>query len=264
MGFPRSIAAISCKLDPATITWLAQLGTRPSVAVISAVDHFIKGCKADGNWTLLDRFWLFAQDNQTNSLTSIVNPTSSVATEVSSPGWTSLQGYTSNGTTSYINTNYTPSTDAVNFTQNSATQFIYSRTDSQEASLQGGGGLANLHATHLNIRNSSDQILSRTNGTTATGAISNTSSLGFFTAVRSSFTAVTFYRNGSSLGSPASNTSTGLATVKLYALSNNNNGTAANFSTRQIAVYGFGSGSINQATFYTRVLNLATELGFNV
>ena len=101
----RRIVLDGVTLLPETKSWLAVLPSRPSAQVINAVNTFIRTCIADGNWQLLDRFWLFAQDIQANAVYSIVNPTSTACTQVNSPTWTQYQGYTGNGSNMYLNTN---------------------------------------------------------------------------------------------------------------------------------------------------------------
>ena len=50
----------------------------------------------------------------------------------------------------------------------------------------------------------------------------------------------------------------------MYVLAFNNNGAAANFSTRQLSLSAIGSGVVNQSTFYTAVQALGTSIGWQV
>lgn len=50
----------------------------------------------------------------------------------------------------------------------------------------------------------------------------------------------------------------------MYVLALNSNGTASNFSARQLSVSGIGSGIINQSTFYTTLQVLGTSLGWAI
>src|SRR6516165_11392663 len=58
-------------LDSATTAWISAIGApAPSSAQQTRVDNLIKNLKAHGLWTVLDRLWLFAGENQTNQATT--------------------------------------------------------------------------------------------------------------------------------------------------------------------------------------------------
>lgn len=76
--------------------------------------------KGTGDWDLIDRLFLLKNTSAIAALTSIKNPTSTAATVVNSPTFTADVGYAFNGSTQYLNTQYIPSTDGVNWVLNSA------------------------------------------------------------------------------------------------------------------------------------------------
>ena len=89
-------------------------------AVPNAYDDTYKGyintlvttLKSDGNWTKLDRLWLFANTTTGNAIIDLKALAS--ATLVNAPAFVADQGYTGDGSTSYINSNYTPTNATIN------------------------------------------------------------------------------------------------------------------------------------------------------
>ena len=256
-----SLILLDTVLLKETKNWLASLTTPPRNDVVKAINSFIKTCKNDGNWSLLDRFYLFAQDNQTNAKISIANPTSTACTEVNSPTWTSMQGYTGKGSNMSVNTNYNTSTNGVNFVQDSGSMGVYNRSNTAENK----DDMGNLSATTTNA------VRSRQAAGAQTGAINQASSLsiaqtdalGFNVSVRTGAAACALWKNGTQVQT-GSNASVTVPSFNIFILALNNVGTAANFSSKQIAIAFIGSGSINQLSFYNANQTLATSLGFNV
>lgn len=92
-------------------------------------DHFARLKNIIANLPL-DSFYLFAQPTEAEALTDLAKPARS-ATKFVSPAFTPNKGYTGGGATSgtYIDTNYNPAVDAVNFSQNSNSFGIWSLTN---------------------------------------------------------------------------------------------------------------------------------------
>lgn len=75
-------------------------------------------------WADIDVFWIFANDGgQDYARLNHKDPSTFLITLVNSPTFTSNVGFASNGTTSYEDTNWDPSSDGVNFTQDDASWF---------------------------------------------------------------------------------------------------------------------------------------------
>lgn len=249
-------------LQPETILWLSNLPSRPNQLVINAVDVFIKTCKADGNWELLDRFWLFAQDNQVNSLRSIVNPSSTPCSEVNSPGWVQYQGYLSNGSSSYINSNFNASIHGVKYTLNNFSFGFYSLTNIQETNID-MGALDGSNRAYIYSRRATNITVSTANTALDNSGvpITNTNSSGFIVVNRIISTSFTTLRNGSSLGT-STITTTGLPNTSFFICSLSSGGTPSSFSNKRIAFAYTGSGNINHVKFNTAITVLRTTLGF--
>jgi hypothetical protein len=235
-----------------TKAWLKVLPSRPAPKVVYAVNDFIKTCKQDGTWQLLDRFWLFAQDKQANAVYSIVNPSSTACTEVNSPSWTAYRGYTGNGTSSYLNSNYNETSNGVNFTQNSASIFVYSRTNENAATTVEIGHSDATNKTFIACRSTANQVSIPINMSSGVGspALANTDGSGFFQLSRTASNLSTCYRNGGSLGT-SNQVSNGIVNNNMYICADNLAGVASLFSVKQISIAAVGGGGINASKFYT-------------
>lgn len=75
----------------------------------------------------LDAYYNLALHNAADALLDWFRPTS--ATLVNAPTFTQYQGFTTNGSSSYIRINYNPGTDAVNYSLNNNSITIYTRTN---------------------------------------------------------------------------------------------------------------------------------------
>lgn len=250
-------------LQTETTQWLSVLPQRPSNRTISAVNNFIKAAKSNGYFYLLDRFWLFAQDIQTNAVYSIVNPTSTTCTEVNAPTFLAYNGFDFNGTSQYLNTNYTPSTNGVNYTLNNASHGVYCNenvggTFGWDMGLQDAS-----NASTISLRDNTNTCYAKVNNAVAnfvSGANSN--SIGLFNVVRSGVNTISIYINGVSTYSDT-DVSTSLPTRPFFLGAYNNNGTAGSYVTRNLCISFVGSGSINFGLLNSDIITyLKTPLGF--
>jgi hypothetical protein len=240
-------------------TLFRNMNVPPEGARKKVIDTFIKGLKADGIWALLDTLWVTAAHSQQASRLNWKTPGTFTLTEVNSPAWVTDRGYTSNGSTSYLDTNFAPGTHAAQYTLNNASAGVYLRTDLNESTVDMGDST------------SGNRLLidSRFTGSYFGGVndISNLSvavsdSLGMFSAVRTSSSARSLWVRGISVASDAQ-ASSAVPVDNIYILCRNNGG-AATFSNRQNALSFLGSGSINQLTLYNRMQTYMTSLGANV
>ena len=94
--------------------------TAPSEAQKTLQNTLVTDLKTAGVWDKLDLFYVFATDGDSDYATlNWKTPTSFQATKVSSPTFTTNQGFQGDGSSAYLRTNYIPSTDAVNVTPTS-------------------------------------------------------------------------------------------------------------------------------------------------
>lgn len=111
----------------AILTKATDLGyTLPSVSVRTKQNLLLKTLKTIGVWNKLDVFYVFAQDGGRAFATlNWKNPNANQSTLVSSPTFVNNGGFTGNGTSSYIDTNFNPATQGVQYTQNDASRYFF-------------------------------------------------------------------------------------------------------------------------------------------
>jgi hypothetical protein len=98
--------------------------TLPSAGQQTLQNQLVVDLKAGGVWSKLDTFAVFATDG--NSDFALIDwKRLSQYTAVNSPTFTTNEGFTGNGTSSYIDTNFNPSTSGVNYTLNNASRYFF-------------------------------------------------------------------------------------------------------------------------------------------
>lgn len=103
--------------------------TAPSASQQTLQNTLVTDLKTAGVWDKLDVFYVFATDGDSDFATlNWKAPSSHQVTKVNSPTFTADSGFTGNGSSSYLNTNYDPSTSGTNYTLNDASISIWSNT----------------------------------------------------------------------------------------------------------------------------------------
>jgi stage V sporulation protein SpoVS len=113
-------ATYQAVLDYAT----TQGYTLPSDSQKLLQNQLVIDLKAGGIWDKLDTFVNFATDGS-SSFALIDWKRLTQYTAVNSPTFTTNEGFTGNGTSSYIDTNFNPAISGVNYTLNDASRYIY-------------------------------------------------------------------------------------------------------------------------------------------
>ncbi len=246
---------------PEASALFARMSVQPSDSRKMIISETIYQLQVAGIWNKLDIiYFTAAHDSQSAGLNW--KSTENTITAINSPLFTTDRGYSGNGTTNYVNTNYNPLT-GITWTQNSASFGIYSRTNITENKSSGaangsGTGLA------LGFRNTSNQIGSRINSLVGDNLIvSNSDSRGLFVVNRSSSTAQQVYKNGIQLSANTA-TSQAVNSLSLYVLANNVAGVASLFSSFEAAAIFCGAGDIDQTIFYNIIQWYMTKIGANV
>lgn len=223
--------------DPAAVAWTAAVvaasGT-VSAAQLTRVSTLISCYKTNNIWSIRDRTWLRASENTTQANLDIVNLQTS--TPHGTLTFTAGQGYTSNGTTGYIDTGYIPSTAGGNLTLNSATIGAYIITNDTSVNnrvLMGvnSGGSDFLYLQPLAAGGS----FWENNGITFPNVAGQSTTQGFWVNSRVNATTITLDKNGVQIGSAASNSGT-LPTKSIFVGAFDDNGTPDDFSIDQWAL----------------------------
>jgi hypothetical protein len=227
-----------------------------------AIDTLVGALKSAGVWTKLDALWVFAAHTSQAGLLNWKDPAGTAAALVNSPTFTANQGFAGNGSTSYVNTQFVPSTTAVQLTQNSASMSMWSRSSGQSATSAGCLDGSNRGLT-LGVRNTSNQMGARSNNNTGSSFSPVTNGIGLFSIIRSGVSTVNAYQNGAAVGSTSTAASVGVPTVAFYVGGYNNNGALALPHNRQYAMTALG-GSRNgteETAFYNAVAAYMTTVG---
>lgn len=227
-------------------TKLYLAGQTVSGAQATRIDDFITMLKDSLSITSLsskfDIMYLLANQNSTLALRNLVKRSNDATLAgTPNPTFTAYEGFQGDGAHGYINTNYTISSQAANFTQNSASFGAYSRTaDGNNGCFVGTSSTA-VYRNDLMIT-SDATILGRINADAGT-ALAITGESGMFVASRTASNVTTVYRNSSSLGTNV-NPSRAITTFTSPAAiaARNNNGTIDQFSTHQLAFAFIGAG----------------------
>lgn len=247
-------------LDQATQLWIIAVGN--AGGTVSAerqilVNDLIVGLKADGIWTKLDRLWLFAAENEPSALVDIV--ADSLATAVNSPTFTIDRGYNGDGATSYINSNYAPFTNGVNYQTTSAHYSIWDITAAGSPIQMGTRDTSDNYYCELNgpfaarINEGAANIDVSGPGTTA----------GWWNVNASGAAAEEVYRNGGPVNTGA-NALTGIPNQSFIICALHQwTGAIISFTTDQFAAASMG-GSLSGAdatNFYDRMRTYMTAVG---
>lgn len=261
-------------LLPETRAWLSQLTVYPSYFYAKAVDTLIRTLIADNIWPFLDRMWLFATEQRQHATVSIVNPNGINAawptniTEVNSITWKLNVGYTGNGTSTYLNTNYAPATNGVNCTgnTNSASLGIYLNKAPTNAATTcefgasnnpNAGGFALVYS-YLTIGHSVAELM---DGNVATY---NSVLPGLWSGIRNnSSTTQSMWNKGTKVQSNTVTSVLNNYVHNMYVFAYDNS-SALYYSNATISMAYVGGGTISQYLLNQIFQQFATTIGFNV
>lgn len=174
-----------------------------------------------------------------------------VATEVNSPSYTENEGYTGNGSTSYVDTGFNPAIHGRNFTQSHASMSVWVRTNATSATANDIGGrrsriLSRVDVSAVAIGNHLGALVA---------ALGVVTSVGLTTWSRLDSGSVSMLKDGVSLStqSIASAAPFG-ANFYICAYNDSTGGTAvpSGYSSRQVALAAWGAGrtEVEEAALY--------------
>jgi len=223
----------------------------------TAVNTLVVQMKADGIWSKMKAVYPMVG---ASAAACAQNLKSSSFTGTFNGGWTfASTGVTPNGTNGYMDTGLVPRTA---LQVNSVSLNFYSRSNIQ-GNIQLG---ANTSDYLIQQMYSSTEMYSQLN---TIGADFITAPVtqwqGLFTTSRTSSTAVSAYKNGSSIAT-ASKTATNTPDLNFYIGARNNNAAASNFDTKECALASIGDGltDTEASDFYTAVQAFQTTLSRQV
>jgi hypothetical protein len=238
----------------AVLDYATSLGyTLPSAPQQILQNQLMIDLKSAGVWNKLDSFRVYATDG--SAAYALIDWKRLVlCTAVNSPTFTTNQGYKGNATSSYINSNYTPSIDGVNYTLDSASIFAYISAARTAGQIQAYQGLF-FGASWLLI-SAGTNALGESYVNSVTGVSNGASGVGFQLINRLNSTTLNSYYNGALANTNSSSLSVSLPNSTIWDLAANNNASGTFFSDVQNAIVGYGANlNAEQSAFNTAVNN---------
>jgi len=256
--------------DPAAQAFFTAAGITDTTQK-SAVNQLVLDLKSNSLWTKMYVIYPFVGGTSTTTSYNLVDTTKYQITW--NGGITfSTNGVVSNGSSGYGNTGWNPRTfNSLTGITTSLSLSIYSRTNSTNDGEEFGVASGQPAIQMLAKRTNGNVIFDNYNSSNGRIQTAVTNSLGLFTTSRTAQNAMAIYRNASQLGSTLTTnaTTTDITTTlnyNLFVLAQNNAGSAASYSTRQLAWMHIGAGltSGEVSTLNTIVQAYQTTLSRNV
>lgn len=242
----------------------ARFTTPPTAARKTLINNLIVSLKNAGVWSKLDCLYVMAAETEQAGQRNWIKDAHNLS-PVAAPTFTTDRGYDFNGTTQYLNTQYTPSTQAVQYTLNDASAFVWCTENVQGDGTALGGNNTPLLRIIPRRSGVPDTYLVGVNPSVTTGGTIGTvtDSRGLTHVERSSAALTTVYKNGASA---ATNTvaSNGLPPVAIYLGANDQAGVgAAGFDTRAQAAAGLGAslGAAGATALYNALSTYLVAVG---
>jgi len=224
--------------------------------------------------TILDCLYIMATDTITGTNTAVANlnlcGTSYTLSPVNSPTFTADQGYTGNGSTSYLNAIFNPATATTpNYVQDSASLGCYiltNRTTTQQYVSIGVNGPPYAYIQPYRVSGGNNVNLDLNGASFPFATASPATSQGFTGVVRTVSGSINGYKNNSStpFGSALADTSTGVRNAAYAILNAPGLGAAVSADQAAAAFIGAGITGAQWLAISTRINNYMTALGVNV
>jgi hypothetical protein len=226
--------------------------TKPAAAVATAQNAMVKTLVDNSIWTgKFDVFYVFANDASDNALINWVKPGTYNCANIHNTAFTALEGFTGDGANDVLNTQWNPTTNAVNFLKDNCSFGVYQRIDKDEFTrvMATDDGV---NECRLTTRNGGSFYLQINAQTSAYRLVSD--SLGLFVGARDSSIIQRFYHKGAEVTPLSSDESTVLPNANFYILGASPGASVK--STNQVSL-AFTGGLLTTAD--VSILNTAIE-----
>lgn len=218
--------------------------TLPSASQQIIQNNLVLSLKAGGIWTKLDVLYIFANDGGSDFGTlNWKSPALYQATLVNSPSFTANQGFQGNGTSSYIDTNFNPATQGVNYTLNDASRYAYVFTGSAAQRFEG-----NVLDNNMRLGNYTSMKINSGTTNTLDSPFNYTVTRGMKSIHRTSSTNVTLYND--SIGGERTLISTVVTSANQWILRQ-----GAVYVDTKISMYANGASLVAENTAFVNAFN---------
>jgi hypothetical protein len=188
------------------------MSVTPSDARKELINNLVLSLKSAGVWSKLDTLYVIAAHDAQAARLNWKGNASFTLSAVNSPFFVTDRGYYTDGVSTYLNMNWAPLTNGINYTQNSATLGIWTRNNDLVTS--GSGGSGTTAVTLLSPRGTSSILKYRINQAATSDGAAVSSGYGLTAVSRSGATATQAYRNGATSGSAGAIASAALTSVQ--------------------------------------------------
>ena len=241
--------------------------TLPSAGQQTLQNQLVVDLKAGGIWSKLDTFAVFATDGDSDfALIDWIRLTDYTA--INSPTFTTNQGFTGNGSSSYIDINFQP-INGTNYAQNSAHFMVYCYANDSSSTYYGGAldtTPSVIRSLNFGGRDGANRFSTVAINSTAADLTSNnsvTDDTGFNLITRTNSTTVKAYKANTLISTFTNNSDTASYQLarNIFLLARNLNGSANSYSTRKLSIIGIGSDVDSiQSDYYTAINNYFTAI----
>ena len=216
--------------------------TLPSSSQQTLQNNLLASLKSAGVWSKLDTFVLFATNG--NSDFALIDWKRLLQyTAVNSPTFTTNQGFQGNGSTSYINTNFNPAIDNINYLLDNACRYMWNFTINAGSRYFDGNENANSNSMYSNSSN-----IHRINTTNSLSAVVALNTTGLIGINRTSSTNVELFDDTTQFSRTA--TSTGITDDPQWI-----SRSATNYGTQRTSMYLMGASLVSENTNLYNAIN---------
>ncbi|WP_442577870.1 SGNH/GDSL hydrolase family protein [Mesorhizobium sp. ASY16-5R] len=258
------MAPVADVYDASATALFARMPVSPTYPERNRINALIVALKGYGIWSKLDEKQVMAMAISANASGNFINANFTM-TLVNSPTFTAKKGYSGNGSTSYINTNFNPAAGSLNFTQNSCSIMVWcNSTGTASSAVTDVGSFDGANGSIIRCRGASNYVESRLNtGSTSTSNPATvTDAKGMTLISRTGSGGYSVYRDGVLVTSPAV-VSAAIANVNIFLGALNTSGTPSQHSNRQYGAFAVGGGltATEAANYYTAMNTYMTAVG---
>jgi hypothetical protein len=219
--------------------------TLPSASQQIIQNNLVLSLKAGSIWTKLDVLYIFANDGGSDFGTlNWKAPTLNQATLINSPTFTTNEGFMGNGTSSYVDTNFNPATQGVNYSLNNASRYMYLFSGGATQRIDGNS----IDTNNIRIGLYNTQKINSGSVNTLSTAFEYTTAKGMKSIHRTSSTAVSLF-NATTIGNRTL-TSTVLGSSNQWILRQ-----FGIYSTAEISMYAMGASMITENTAFVNTFD---------